>query len=1212
MNDEKKTKAQLIKELKSLRKQLDEKAKPKSAAKSRIESNKAVKDYLEMIVKISRDGIAILDDEGLIEFGNRALFKLLGWPKKEVINSSFYKFVPDDQHDFISQQWDELRTGESRSHENIVLTKKGKRKILLASSKDVTIVGQKKYCVMLQDITDHKQAEEALKVSAARLELATAATRIGHWDWDLRTDEVYFSPEWKHQLGYENDEIPNQFETWKSRLHPDDLQRTIKSVEDYIAGCAKDYAVEFRLRHKDGSYRWIYTRGEKQFDDTGKPSRLFGCHVDITEIKQTQQDLKTLMDNTPAAVYRCLNDGNMTLDFVSEQVRQLTGYPASDFLSGKIKWSDLHMPEDLPKIEKVIAGISSKKNKYSMEFRIKTSTGKVKWVMERSLNVYDDSGRLDYVEGFAVDITDSKNVQLALQESEARFRALFEQAAVGVAQINTRTGQFIQINQKYCDIVGYKRHEMEALTFQKITHPEDLRADLDNMNELVKGNIREFSMDKRYFHKNGSVVWVTLTVSPLWKQGQPPDYHIAVVEDITKRKAIAEQLREGEKNYARLIETMSDGLGAVDPNGIITFVNKAFKDILGYSEKNAIGKHVSILFDEEGLKRYKKQLLEREKGAAKTYYADLRHVDGHMVPVVVRPAVIFDDDGNFKGSFGVFTDLTGQKKIRSELERSEKRHKLLYETSQDAIMILDPEQGFTSVNPATVKLFGFKDEQELLFKGPVDISPEFQPDGESSIVKAEKIIEKTFKDGSCFFEWQHRRPDGSEFLGTVLLVAMELQGKKVLYATTRDITEQRRAQEAIKNQLDFENLITEVSTSFINLPVERTDTGINIALGILSKFLKIDRSSVVLFSDDRSIADVVYEWCGKDIPSRRQEVKDLSIMKFRWWITRLKKGKPIYMHSLDEFPKSAATEKEFFAAAHIKSYVTVPIFFNKELIGFMNFYSVKKAKIWDTETISLLKIVAEIFVNTIMRSRSQRELREYDAKMFRTEQLASLGIISANIAHELNQPLTVIQLLLQQVKRSLTKKPGDIDMVRENINDSLSELTRAAEIVARFRTFARQSSPGNIEMVDICKVAESLVKALSSGARKTLLKLSLKKPRKAVYVRATTADIEQLFFVLIQNSIQASRPKAKNHLNINISYKKNNILLDFKDNCGGVPKELAEKIFEPFFTTKPRQKGTGLGLPILERIVKRYEGVIKYENHPGHGIFFHICLPMDG
>ncbi len=969
MNDEKKTKAQLIEELKTLRKQLNVKKSPTSTTGTRqkqteLELRESEKHYRSLVHKFH--GVVFKGDKDWkVTFMQGPIKQLTGYTKEEMLSGKvgWSQIVHPDDLERVMSQGKGLSEDPNYSvnRQYRIIGKDGKvrwvsENIDPAIDEKGRIIGVQG---TLQDITDHKQAEEKLQISDLRLNMVCKAGGVVVWDWNIITNELDWSDGYCQAFGYSEDDTLPTLESWSNFIHPDNREHTLAGLQKVIKSDETKWSAEYRFKKKDGSYAFILDWGTVIHDDKGKPVRMVGAMLDITESKQTQQDLKTLVDNTPAVVYRCLNDGNWTVDFVSEQVEQLTGYPASDFLSGKIKWRELHMPEDLPIIEKAMAGISSKKKEYSMEFRIKTSTGKVKWVMEKSLGVYDDSGRLDYIEGFAADITDSKNIQLALHQSETKY-------------------------------------------------------------------------------------------------------------------------------------------------------------------------------------------------------------------------------------------------------------KTLYETSQDAITIVDPEQGFISANPAAIKLFGFKNEQELLFKMVGIVSPRFQPDGEVSDIKIERMTEKAFKNGSHFFEWQHRRPDGSEFLGTVLLTAMELDGEKLLLASTRDVTEQRKAKEAIKDQLDFENLITEVSTSFINLPVERTDTGINIALGILSKFLKVDRSSIVLFSEDLSIADVVYEWCGKGIPFRRRAVKDLSAMKFRWWITRLKKGEPIYMHSLDEFPKSAAKERDFFAAAHVKSYVTVPIFFNKELIGFMNFYSIKKAKVWDAEMISLLKIVAEIFVNTIMRSRSQRELREYDAKMFRTEQLASLGIISANIAHELNQPLTVIQLLLQQVNRSLTKKPGDIAMVKENIDDSLSELTHAVEIVARFRTFARQSSPSSIERIDVCKIAESLVKALSSGARKTLLKLSLKKPRKAVYVRATAADIEQLFFVLIQNSIQAANPKAKNSLDIKISCKKNNILLDFKDNCGGVPEELAEKIFEPFFTTKPRQKGTGLGLPILERIVSRYEGVIKYENRPGHGIFFHISLPMSG
>lgn len=129
------------------------------------------------------------------------------------------------------------------------------------------------------------------------------------------------------------------------------------------------------------------------------------------------------------------------------------------------------------------------------------------------------------------------------------FRAIFEQAAVGVAQIETATGRFVHVNQRYCDLVGLPKEDLTATTFMAITHPDDLQADLDSMERLKAGQIRAFSMEKRYCRKDGTVVWVNLTVSPMWKIGESPTFHIAVVQDITERKQSEAALRE---SYCRL------------------------------------------------------------------------------------------------------------------------------------------------------------------------------------------------------------------------------------------------------------------------------------------------------------------------------------------------------------------------------------------------------------------------------------------------------------------------------------------------------------------------------------------------------------------------------------------------------------------------------------------------------------------------------------
>ena len=137
-----------------------------------------------------------------------------------------------------------------------------------------------------------REFELRLRESDARLRLAVKSSNVGLWDWDVPGDCIYFSPEWKDQLGYRADELPDRFEEWESRLHPDDKARVLAHLQTQLRNTASAYENEFRLRHKDGSYRWIYTRAELLRDPAGTPQRMAGCHVDITERKRVEAALR--------------------------------------------------------------------------------------------------------------------------------------------------------------------------------------------------------------------------------------------------------------------------------------------------------------------------------------------------------------------------------------------------------------------------------------------------------------------------------------------------------------------------------------------------------------------------------------------------------------------------------------------------------------------------------------------------------------------------------------------------------------------------------------------------------------------------------------------------------------------------------------------------------------------------------------------------------
>ncbi|WP_136668066.1 PAS domain S-box protein [Flavobacterium sp. H122] len=176
-----------------------------------------------------------------------------------------------------------------------------------------------------------------------------------------------------------------------------------------------------------------------------------------------------------------------------------------------------------------------------------------------------------------------------LIKSEFLFKSIFENAGLGIIHTDTVTGQCIDANEKICQLLGYTTKELKQMNFMMLTHPDDLQEDLNNMNKLRKGEIKQFSMEKRYFHKNGQTIWVSITVSPLWDKNEEPTHHIAIIEDISVRKEVQRELLESKQNIKDLIDSI-DGIvweGNSEEPGI-TFISRKSKSILGYTPEEWI------------------------------------------------------------------------------------------------------------------------------------------------------------------------------------------------------------------------------------------------------------------------------------------------------------------------------------------------------------------------------------------------------------------------------------------------------------------------------------------------------------------------------------------------------------------------------------------------------------------------------------------------
>jgi PAS domain S-box-containing protein len=216
---------------------------------------------------------------------------------------------------------------------------------------------------------------------------------------------------------------------------------------------------------------------------------------------------------------------------------QVLGYTEEEFLSKPL--IEFVHPFDREIVTKEMKRLSEGNSVHSFEVRFITKEKGTKWITWSGSFLPDE----DLLFGVGKDITEKKELEISMKESEERFRVIFEQAAVGVAMLNSTTGQLLRVNKKYCDIFGYTHEELNQLTFMEITYPDDLEADLENMRRLCHGEIREFSMEKRHFRKDGSIIWVNLSVSPMWRVGESPTTHIAIVQDITDRKVAEEKIR---------------------------------------------------------------------------------------------------------------------------------------------------------------------------------------------------------------------------------------------------------------------------------------------------------------------------------------------------------------------------------------------------------------------------------------------------------------------------------------------------------------------------------------------------------------------------------------------------------------------------------------------------------------------------------------------
>ncbi|MGA1868844.1 MAG: PAS domain S-box protein [bacterium] len=242
----------------------------------------------------------------------------------------------------------------------------------------------------------------------------------------------------------------------------------------------------------------------------------------------------------------------------SDEVYRLFGYePKAVDITYDI-YRDRVYPDDFIHLNMAIHDTLKNGNSYEIEYRIITNHGEERILFSQGIVERDKEENPRRLYGTVQDITMRKRTEKALRESEERFRKIFEQAAVGMVYARP-DGRFLKVNQRFCTMVGYTQNELLELTFEQITHPEDLAIDLEHHEKLLHDTLKTYSIEKRYYHKNGSIIWANLTVSLVREQSGNPKYLMGMIEDITERKKMEKEAREKQEQLIQADKLASLG-----------------------------------------------------------------------------------------------------------------------------------------------------------------------------------------------------------------------------------------------------------------------------------------------------------------------------------------------------------------------------------------------------------------------------------------------------------------------------------------------------------------------------------------------------------------------------------------------------------------------------------------------------------------------------
>jgi len=659
-----------------------------------------------------------------------------------------------------------------------------------------------------------RHERDARNAQRAWLELVVAGANAGVWDWDVETDEVRFNGRWANMLGYELDALQPALETWLSLVHPDDLDLTLHKVREHLAGRSPFYESEHRMRHADGSWRWLLDRGMVTVrDPQGRPARMSGIHLDMTTQREEQALIRAeqarfalILEHTPVGLW----EWDLEDDTFSCSAPWLTrlGYDVDTLPRTVHDWRALIHADDLPRILALKeAHLADESVPYLIEYRVAGNDGKWRWILSRAcISARHANGRPRAMSGVHIDINEQRAAQQELRDQSRRLDMIIATAGVGLWEWHIPSGDF-KINAELAAMLGCAPEDITHIdAWKAVCHPDEMPAIMAELDGHLAGNTPFIEMEARAHTADGDWLWMLSRSHVVQRDGDgQPLRMIGMQLDITARKRVEHDLATNQARLELVLEGSEVGMYEWDIATGAHHVDERWAAMLGYrpSEIPPDIETWRALVHPDDLCEIDRQLGPLLAGEADRYSSEtrLRARDGSWIWVLDRGAITArDEEGRALVGAGIHLDITDRKRAEAALAESEARLRVLVDNSPIGIFTTDEKGRVNFCNPSVHRMLGSNARDDLNEVWARRIDNEQRA---TALARWRDYLANP--DGEFDDEYRMHRTDGSSFTAHIRIAPVragtEVRG---FVGITEDVTAQRSLeleQERMRRQM---------------------------------------------------------------------------------------------------------------------------------------------------------------------------------------------------------------------------------------------------------------------------------------------------------------------------------------------------------------------------------------------------------------------------